>query len=90
MIYIQFREAAGDVVQQHIVVSDNAELVRGKSLFVVVQDIGDPVHGHSGLAASGHALYHQKIVLHVSYDDILIPLNRLYNRLHLGGGILSQ
>ena len=56
MIHIQFREAAGDVVQQHVVVSDNTELVRRKALFVVVQDIGDPVHGHSGLAASGHPL----------------------------------
>ena len=57
--YIQFRQAAGDIVQQQIVAADDAVLIGLKTMLVIIKQIGDAVHGHRGLAAACHPLDNQ-------------------------------
>ena len=93
-VHIQIREHAGDVFQQNPVASHDVEILRPKPFLIVIEDIGDPVHGHRGFSRSGNALHDHVVVRRTADDVILLLLNGGYDltqhRLLVFGKVLCQ
>ena len=81
-VYVQVRKHSGDVLQQDPVASHNVKIFRLKPLLIVIENVGDPVHGHCGFSRSRHALYDHVVVGRAADDIILLLLN--------GGDDLTQ
>ena len=49
-VYVQIRKHAGNVIQQNLITANDVKVLRPKIVFIIIQNIGDPVHGHCGFA----------------------------------------
>ena len=72
-VHIQIGKHARDVFQQDPVAPHDIEILRLKPLLIVIEDIGDPVHGNRGFPRSRHAL-HDHVVIRGTADDIVLLL----------------
>ena len=53
---IQIRKNTGNIIEQDPVTSDDIEILRTKSVLVIVENVGNPVHGHRSFSGTGHSL----------------------------------
>ena len=92
--HIQFRKAAGDVVKQQVVAAYDAVFVGFEPFLIVIKQIGNPVHGHSGFPAARHSLDDQVGEGRFPDDGILLFLDGgddlAQDRVLVAGKILHQ
>ena len=87
----QRRQDVGDVAAEQVVGRDDNDVVGVELLGgAFIQQKGDPVQRHRGLAAAGYPLHKQGLILHVADDAVLLALDGLHNRAHLRGGVVRK
>lgn len=87
----QRRQDVGDVAAEQVVGRDDDDVVGVELLGgAFIQQKGDPVQRHRGLAAAGYPLHKQGLILHVADDAVLLALDGLHNRAHLRGGVVRK
>ena len=72
---VEIGENAGYIIQQNFVASDDIEPLRLEFPLVIVQDVGDSVHGYRGLSGSGTSLYQHIMFGIFTYYFILFLLD---------------
>ena len=75
-VYIEFRQNAGNVVQQNTVASNDIEILRPEVLLVIIEDVRNPVHRHRRLSGASHALYDQIRLRGSADNEVLLLLDR--------------
>ncbi len=73
-VHVQVRQDAGDIIQQNPVAPHDIEIIRSEAFRIIVQDKGNPVHGHSGLSGTCHTLNDDIVIGRFADDDILLLL----------------
>ena len=74
-VYIQLRQDTGDIIQQNFIAPDNIKIFRAEILFVIIKNIGNPVHRHCGLPGTRHTLNNQIGLRRSTNHQILFFLN---------------
>ena len=75
-VHIEFRQNAGNVVQQNAVASNDIEILRPEVLLVIIEDVRNPVHRHRRLSGTSHALYDQICLRGSADNEVLLLLDR--------------
>ena len=73
---IQFRETAADIIQEHIVPTDDTEFCRLILVFVIVEEIRNPVECDGRFPASSDTLHDDIFGRDITDDLILLLLDR--------------
>ena len=75
-VHIEFRQNAGNIVQQNVVASNDIEILRPEVLLVIIEDVRNPVHRHRRLSRTSHALYDQIRLRGSADNEVLLLLDR--------------